>query len=765
MASETCQTTLKSRSYIGLLAAQFLACFNDQAIHYVAMFYGADMLVRYAGVRHLDVKAIVTIVPACFLAPFLLFSPLAGVLADKYSKRNIIVFWKIAEVGIMGLVLGGFLLPHLASIGWAPHAMLRPLAEWSSVLLIGAVFLMATHSTFFIPAKYGIMPEILHPSILSRGNGLLEGTSFTGNILGTVFGGLIYVKFRSHIDPLTGALNLGREWILGAILLGLALVGAVGALMMPRIPAADPELPMSWSPWVPLRANFGLLRRSPPLILATIGIAFFTFVTLFFRQTLVFDGQALRDFEEMTQAFAAATPPPDSTTTAAAAASHTSPEEDPLEHVLSGDVMSDDPLSDSEAEENKLWGPLPEESAPPAPRVSAPRNPAVHPPPPIEKETNEELRIALLIAFIGLGVGVGCTLAGMISGDRIELGLVLFGGALIVLLTVALALVLALPAPLKWATRAALVGVGIGAGLYIVPLYTLLQHRAPKESKGNLVALSSFLNVAGGLIALGVFYFITFAFQSVLGLKLTASDVKQNPQFLHEYVLQLQKQTQIPSFLFLCSALITVLLLYRLCRLRPDFLLRTISWFRLAGRRRLHTVGLGHVPSNGRIILATNCQQTSQWIYVMSAIDRGMRLLRPVEEGERHRPTIRCWNRWPGDWECWCRPTTRPWSIRRPIGSGCLPAGRGRSTPAIWWRCRWKEGMGTLGPKRCCGSCRPAGGEILPVHCGIGPPGPHGAAGKMTVAIGPPLHPTADAEEIREAIRALAFLQSDTRGC
>src|SRR6266511_5830494 len=95
--------SLRSRTFIGLLLAQFTATFNDQAIHMVAVFYAVDMLVRFVEVPHIDDKAVVSIVTACFIAPFLLFSPYAGVLGDKFSKRSVIVFWKIAEVGMMGL--------------------------------------------------------------------------------------------------------------------------------------------------------------------------------------------------------------------------------------------------------------------------------------------------------------------------------------------------------------------------------------------------------------------------------------------------------------------------------------------------------------------------------------------------------------------------------------------------------------------------------------------------------------------------------------
>src|SRR3954465_11318605 len=109
-------TTLKSRSFIGLVLSQFLAAFNDQASHIVALFYATDMLVRFAGVPHVDSKTLISIVTACFILPFFFFSPLAGILADKYSKRSIVVSWKMAEIAIMSVGLLGFWLPHAADL-------------------------------------------------------------------------------------------------------------------------------------------------------------------------------------------------------------------------------------------------------------------------------------------------------------------------------------------------------------------------------------------------------------------------------------------------------------------------------------------------------------------------------------------------------------------------------------------------------------------------------------------------------------------------
>src|SRR5262245_22903726 len=220
--------TLRSRTFVGLIISQILAAFNDQAIHIVAIFYTVDMMVRFVGLNKypgwgwFDTRFVITLGTACFITPFFLFSAPGGMLADRFSKRSSLIFWKLAEVVITGIALVGFLLPHAASLGWGDP---RTLAPWSAGLVMSAVFLMGTHSAFFVPAKYGVMPEILQATVLSRGNGILEATSFVAQILGTVSGGLLYFWLQSEINS-EGVLVLHHEWLLGAIMFALAVVGA-----------------------------------------------------------------------------------------------------------------------------------------------------------------------------------------------------------------------------------------------------------------------------------------------------------------------------------------------------------------------------------------------------------------------------------------------------------------------------------------------------------------------------------------------------------
>src|SRR5262245_48998827 len=125
--------TLKNRTFVGLIISQFLAGFNDQAIHAASMFYAIDFGTLT------DAEAI-SLMPILFYAPWAIFCTLAGYLADRFSKQKAIVIWKFAEVGICLLALAGFYLGTVHQDPLGPQ------------LVLSTVFLMGTHAAFFAPA-------------------------------------------------------------------------------------------------------------------------------------------------------------------------------------------------------------------------------------------------------------------------------------------------------------------------------------------------------------------------------------------------------------------------------------------------------------------------------------------------------------------------------------------------------------------------------------------------------------------------------------
>ena len=136
--------SLKNRTFIGLIVAQFLAGFNDQAIHASAMFFAI-----HQGI--LSKEQAITLMPVLFYAPWAIFCTLSGYFADRCSKTYSLIGWKISEIIIGLIALIGFYL------GAVHH---EPAGAW---MVMSTVFLMGTHAAFFAPAKYGAMPEILQP--------------------------------------------------------------------------------------------------------------------------------------------------------------------------------------------------------------------------------------------------------------------------------------------------------------------------------------------------------------------------------------------------------------------------------------------------------------------------------------------------------------------------------------------------------------------------------------------------------------------------
>src|SRR5690242_14836158 len=83
------------RSFYLLNATQFLGALNDNIFKLLVIY----LFIHVKGAD--SAPAILSLAGAIFVIPFLLFSSGAGVLADKISKRTIIVITKIFEVAIM----------------------------------------------------------------------------------------------------------------------------------------------------------------------------------------------------------------------------------------------------------------------------------------------------------------------------------------------------------------------------------------------------------------------------------------------------------------------------------------------------------------------------------------------------------------------------------------------------------------------------------------------------------------------------------------
>ncbi len=238
-----------SRSFKRLNATQFLGAMNDNILKLLIIFC-------LIGAQGVDKAGVITAtVGAAFVLPFLLFSAPAGCLADRLRKSRMIVAVKLVEVIVTALAVVAFY------VGWHNGLYL-------------VIFMMAVHSAFFAPAKYGVIPELTGRDQLSRANGLIESFTYLAIIFGTVLA-----------SALTQAVG-GRYWLAALFSLGVAVAGLWTASGMDATPRGDAELHVALFPTGILRTVMAI-RHDRHLMLAVIGQSYFMFVGAYAQLNLI----------------------------------------------------------------------------------------------------------------------------------------------------------------------------------------------------------------------------------------------------------------------------------------------------------------------------------------------------------------------------------------------------------------------------------------------------------------------------------------------
>jgi acyl-[acyl-carrier-protein]-phospholipid O-acyltransferase/long-chain-fatty-acid--[acyl-carrier-protein] ligase len=230
---------LKKR-FLPLFISQFTSAFNDN------LFKCAVGILLTYGISENAVnnkEVLVTISTGLFILPFILFSSIAGQLADKFEKSRLIKLIKLAEIAIM---LIATLSLYLNSI----------------TLMMTTLFLLGSQAAFFGPLKYSIVPSHLKDEELIAGNGLIESGTFLAILLGTLIGGIIILK-------------IDGKFFTSLIVLSIAVIGWIASLFIPRAEAAEPKLKINYNLF---KDSFEIIKNittNRAVFLSIIGISWF----------------------------------------------------------------------------------------------------------------------------------------------------------------------------------------------------------------------------------------------------------------------------------------------------------------------------------------------------------------------------------------------------------------------------------------------------------------------------------------------------------
>jgi acyl-[acyl-carrier-protein]-phospholipid O-acyltransferase / long-chain-fatty-acid--[acyl-carrier-protein] ligase len=239
---------LSSFTYLNF--TQFLVALIDNIYKFLIVYF----LISIQGIE--STHKIMAFTGATFVLPFLLFSATSGTLADRFSKRNVIIFAKSFEFLVMVVGIACFYFESV--IG-------------SYILL----FLLATTSALFGPSKYGILPELVSTDKISKANGLMTSFTFLAIILGTFLASFVL----DYTD---------KNFILAAS--ACACISLVGLLASTCIEYTPPSGSRKKFKLFFLREIFHsltLASHDPSLLMAVLGSSFFLFLGAFVQLNII----------------------------------------------------------------------------------------------------------------------------------------------------------------------------------------------------------------------------------------------------------------------------------------------------------------------------------------------------------------------------------------------------------------------------------------------------------------------------------------------
>ncbi len=218
---------MTSRRFAPLFWCQFFAAFGDNFLKTALVFV---ILYEVSGANS---GVLITLAGATLIAPFFFLSGLGGELADRYDKSLVAQRVKLVEIGAAVIGVAGFAFHSLS-------------------LLFLAVFLFGTLASLFGPVKYGILPDLLPRRELPSGNALIEGGTFLAILLGTIVAGL---AANGNSNPIHFA------WLM----IVTALASWLSSLLIPKVPAGAPDLPINRNIFVSTGSLIGQVRADPRL--------------------------------------------------------------------------------------------------------------------------------------------------------------------------------------------------------------------------------------------------------------------------------------------------------------------------------------------------------------------------------------------------------------------------------------------------------------------------------------------------------------------
>ncbi|HEX9027441.1 MAG TPA: MFS transporter [Clostridium sp.] len=157
---------MKNKNFIIIVIGQIISLFGNAIQRFCMSLYILDLT---------GSAAVFSRILAISTIPYILFAPIAGLLADTVNRKKIMVYLDFVSAALM-----------------AVYGVILISGRDNTVIVASVMFILSAVYTLYSPAVTASIPQIVEKEKLASANGIIQQVGYIVNLLGPIIAGLLY---------------------------------------------------------------------------------------------------------------------------------------------------------------------------------------------------------------------------------------------------------------------------------------------------------------------------------------------------------------------------------------------------------------------------------------------------------------------------------------------------------------------------------------------------------------------------------------------
>lgn len=157
---------MKNKNFTIVVIGQIISLFGNAIQRFCMSLYILDLT---------GSAAIFSRILAISTIPYILFAPIAGLLADTVNRKKIMVYLDFFSAGLMAI-----------------YSIIL-ISGRDNIIIVGSImFMLSTIYTLYSPSVTACIPQIVEKDKLATANGIIQQVGAIVNLVGPIVAGLLY---------------------------------------------------------------------------------------------------------------------------------------------------------------------------------------------------------------------------------------------------------------------------------------------------------------------------------------------------------------------------------------------------------------------------------------------------------------------------------------------------------------------------------------------------------------------------------------------